>query len=156
MAEKSGKDRWDKAEVVAKVFGSLLIPVLIAFFFYAWNENRTEQLTIATNIELAMEILRSPPLEDGSDERLRQWAVSLLQSPSDPDPFPDRSDIWLRYTTTNSILCERTEEFRKELAQAVLADVEFRDLELDEMTEKDRSAIRLLFAVDAVCKVAKE
>lgn len=156
MAENNGKDRWDKAEVIAKVFGSLLIPVLIAFFFYAWNENRTEQITTATNIELAMEILRSPPLEDGSDERLRQWAVSLLQSPTDPDPFPDRGEIWLRYTTSNTILCERTEEVRKELAKAVLADVELLDLELEEMTEKDRSAINLLMLVDAICKVAKE
>ena len=156
MAGNSEKDGWDKAEVITKIFGSLLIPVLIAFFFYAWNQDRTEKTTIATNIELAMEILRSPPLEDGSDERLRQWAVSLLQSPTDPDPFPDRSEIWLRYTTSNSVLCERTDEIRQNLAQGLLDDLELSGLELEEMTKKDRSAIRLLAAVDAVCDVTKK
>ena len=118
----SKKDCWDKWEVLAKIFGAVLVPILVAFVAYSWNSERTEQAASAAKIELAMSILRSQPLDDGSDASIRSWALAVINHPPSAD-LPDQAlDYFISRAATDSAICSATVDLRDDLADALIAD----------------------------------
>lgn len=77
------KDYWDKAEILGKVVGSVLVPLVVALALFMWNSERTRQLTAASVTPLAISILTAAP-SDEDTTALREWAVAVLNNPSDP------------------------------------------------------------------------
>lgn len=77
------KDYWDKAEILGKVVGSVLVPLVVAVALFIWNSERTRQLTAASITPLAVSILTTAP-SDEDTTALREWAVAVLNNPSDP------------------------------------------------------------------------
>lgn len=95
------KDVWDKAEALSKVVSSVLIPLVVAIALWSWNSERTQQQTASAMTEIAVGILTGEPSTE--TEPLRAWAVSVLQSPSDPPNLSDEAastlqgielDVW--------------------------------------------------------------
>lgn len=84
MAENSGeKDDWDKLEILGKVLGAVLVPIVAVAALFWWNSERTQQQTAAALTPLAVNILTTQSdLEDGS--ALKAWAIGVMNSPSDP------------------------------------------------------------------------
>ena len=60
------KDKWDMVEIICKSIGAVLIPVVIAIVGLTWNASLEAERRDSHRIELAMTILTSTPLEDGS------------------------------------------------------------------------------------------
>lgn len=74
------KDRWDKAEIVAKLLGATLIPIVVAVTAYFLNGQISERQANTERSKLAIGILSEPPQisgEDG-DDPLRKWALNSL------------------------------------------------------------------------------
>ncbi|WP_284262028.1 hypothetical protein [Roseicyclus amphidinii] len=82
------KDYWDKAEIMGKVVGSVLVPLVVALALFMWNSERTRQLTAASVTPLAISILTAAP-SDEDTTALREWAVTVLNNPSDPPSLTD-------------------------------------------------------------------
>jgi len=88
------KDLWDKVDIIAKA----LIPVAVALSVLLWNSERTKRDTAAQMITIATSILTSPP-ENSAPNALRQWAISVLQSPQDPPTLTDEAAASLAIQT---------------------------------------------------------
>lgn len=80
MAEK--KDVWDKSEVVAKLLGVTLIPVVVAATAYFLNAQVSVRQSNTEKSKVAVDILSVPISSDEASETdpLRRWAVNALSS----------------------------------------------------------------------------
>jgi hypothetical protein len=97
MSEEIGqKDWWDKAEILSKLIGSLLIPVIVAVSVWAWNSERTLQQTASTMTQIAVGVLTGPPSPE--TQPLRAWAISVLQAPDAPPALSREAAFTLQGT----------------------------------------------------------
>lgn len=80
------KDCWDKAAIIAKIFGAILTPLLIGVFGYLVNKNLKEREIAAEYVTLATQVLQSSDTT-ASYREMREYAVDLLGrfSPIDMD-----------------------------------------------------------------------
>ncbi|MCB5200847.1 hypothetical protein LGQ03_16540 [Loktanella sp. TSTF-M6] len=90
------KDWWDKTEVLSKLIGALLIPVIVAVSVWVWNSERTLQQTSSTMTQIAVGILTGPPSPE--TQPLRAWAISVLQTPDAPPALSDEAALALQGT----------------------------------------------------------
>lgn len=118
------KDRWDKAEVISKIGGAILIPVLLGVWGVIWNSRFEVEQAVTGRIELAIAILSAQPIGDGSDASIRKWAISVLQSPIDPPEFPDRGELLQGYIAQDSAICAELKGVIDEVSQAILMNSE--------------------------------
>jgi hypothetical protein len=72
------KDTWDKADIIGKLAGSLLIPVVVLWASYRLNGTLQERAAEQKTVELAITILQS----DKADRtpQLKTWALGVLKS----------------------------------------------------------------------------
>jgi len=90
-------DRWDKAEIAGKVAGAVLIPVTLAVAAWFVNTELTARGQAARMTEIAVGVLTLEPSEDpDTNDPLRDWAIEVLQNPSDPPPLSDEAAEALR------------------------------------------------------------
>lgn len=94
------KDKWDKLDVIFKAIGGVLIPLLIGYSVYAFNQSRTMQEakvnevrirleTASSMLQIAVGILQQPAPTTASGKALRSWAISVMRSPSEPPPITE-------------------------------------------------------------------
>ena len=140
------KDLWDKAEIVSKIGGALLIPVVLGTWGVIWNSRFEVEQAVSGRIELAMAILKAPPIGDGSDTSIRQWAVSVLQAPVDPPEFPDRGEVLRGYIGQDTAICGGLKNAADEAAKAILANS---DVIPDDVAS---TVARLIIGLDAGCE----
>src|SRR5262245_44394886 len=81
------KDAWDKAEILAKISGAVLLPVVTICIAYLLNASIQERSARVRMVELAVEILKSDPKVEGNTNYMRGWAVEVLQRNSEV-PLP--------------------------------------------------------------------
>lgn len=74
------KDWWDKSEIVAKLLGVTLVPVIVASTAYLLNGQISERQANTEKGKLAIELLSVPAVvDDGTGvDPLRKWALSAL------------------------------------------------------------------------------
>lgn len=118
----SNKDNWDKAEVLAKVLGSIAVPLIIAGAAYAWNNERTERQANSERMELALDVLRGPTLTDGADEVVRDWANQIVQNPDFIEQSASRTRDNGPGLAVDSVICNVMPTHLKGLAQALVED----------------------------------
>jgi len=87
--EGKTKDSWDKAEIVAKILGAVLLPVVTICIAYLLNASIQERSARVRMVELAVEILKSDPKAEAmaKENYMRGWAVEVLQRNSEV-PLP--------------------------------------------------------------------
>lgn len=95
-----GKDLWDKIEVVGKI----AVPVLVAITVLYWNGQKTARDTASAMTQVAVGILQAERPVDGSDSALRNWAISVLERPSDPPPLSPEAATELRKRSLPSVI----------------------------------------------------
>src|SRR5690349_22032256 len=81
--EGKTKDSWDKAEIVAKILGAVLLPVVTICIAYLLNASIQERSARVRMVELAVEILKSDPKAEAKENYMRGWAVEVLQRNSE-------------------------------------------------------------------------
>ncbi|MEP2782143.1 MAG: hypothetical protein ABJO67_04155 [Pseudoruegeria sp.] len=82
------KDCWDKLEIIGKVIGSVLIPIVLGVSVLLWNQERTASQVSASMTQIAVSVLKDVPEDlDGKTDPLRSWAISVLQNPESPPPL---------------------------------------------------------------------
>jgi hypothetical protein len=81
------KDSWDKAEILAKILGAVLLPVITICIAYMLNASIQDRSARVRMIELAVEILKSDPKAATNANYMRGWAVEVLQKNSEV-PLP--------------------------------------------------------------------
>ncbi len=81
------KDTWDKAEVLAKILGVVLLPVITICIAYLLNASIQDRSARVRMVELAVEILKSDPKAATNANYMRGWAVEVLQKNSEV-PLP--------------------------------------------------------------------
>jgi hypothetical protein len=77
------KDIWDKADVIGKLLGAILIPIAVAavgFFVNAALQNRETQ---EKGFETAVTVLQS---SSSVTPELRKWALGVFQDGTDAPP----------------------------------------------------------------------
>lgn len=76
------KDHWDKAEVIGKIAGAVLIPVVVGVTIAVLNVQSNTRTTAAQMTEIAVGILAENPQDDPTTKGpLRDWAILVLQNP---------------------------------------------------------------------------
>lgn len=88
------KDAWDKADIVAKIFATLLVPVLLtvagAYYNNAMKEKeqlqKDKEISLK-NIEIAVGILNAKPTSD--NQSLRDWAINTINKYSEIKLSPE-------------------------------------------------------------------
>jgi len=85
--DEKPKDKWDKAEIVAKILGAVLLPVITICIAYMLNASIQERSARVRMVELAVEILKSDPRAATNANYMRGWAVDVLQKNSEV-PLP--------------------------------------------------------------------
>lgn len=81
------KDGWDKAEILSKVLGGVLLPVITICIAYVLNASIQDRSARVRMVELAVEILKSDPKAATNANYMRGWAVEVLQRNSEV-PLP--------------------------------------------------------------------
>lgn len=81
--EAKQKDNWDKAEILGKAVGAVLVPLAVTIAVFSWNSERTRQQTAASVTPLAVSILTTAP-SDKDTTALREWAIAVMNNPSEP------------------------------------------------------------------------
>lgn len=71
------RDRWDKADIIGKLAGSILIPVALAVGSYIFNEALQERADRQKTRELAITVLQSEKTD--KTPQLRAWALGVLE-----------------------------------------------------------------------------
>ncbi|MEY2496219.1 MAG: Fungal chitosanase of glycosyl hydrolase group 75 [Verrucomicrobiota bacterium] len=71
------KDKWDKADVIGKLTGSLLIPIALAVGSYLFNLALQERADRQKTVELAITVLQSAKTD--TTPKLQEWALGVLQ-----------------------------------------------------------------------------
>ena len=85
--DEKPKDQWDKAEILAKILGAVLLPVITICIAYMLNASIQERSSRVRMIELAVEILKSDPKASTNVNYMRGWALEVLQKNSEV-PLP--------------------------------------------------------------------
>jgi hypothetical protein len=85
--DEKKKDGWDKAEILAKILGAVLLPVITICIAYMLNASIQERSARVRMIELAVEILKSDPQANVKANYMRGWALEVLQKNSEV-PLP--------------------------------------------------------------------
>ena len=67
---------WQKAQVVAVVMASLAVPVVLAIIGNAYATAQKEAERNVRYVELAVDILKTPPRKQGA--QMRGWAIQIL------------------------------------------------------------------------------
>lgn len=67
---------WQKAQVIAVVMASLAVPVILAVIGNSYATAQKEAERNVRYVELAVEILRTPPSKQ--PKQMRTWAVQIL------------------------------------------------------------------------------
>ena len=138
MRENFGRDWWEKIEILAKVFGSVFVPLAVAAFFWSWNSERNQAAEEAERLKLAISILSGPVSQLSEDDELFQWAQETIARLFDRNIVPSISTG----ETTLSIVCDAIQAPLVELANAVI----------DEGPSPTMSATRNVVAtMDSVC-----
>ena len=106
------KDWWDKAEIIGKI----AVPVLIGFVVLFWNSQRTAHETRAAMTQIAIGILSERP-EEGQPTALREWAIAVLQNPTNPPRMSDEAARQLRFEPLSAWAVEQMTEALRELAR---------------------------------------
>jgi hypothetical protein len=82
------KDSWDKADIVIKIFATLLVPLLLAFAGIYFDNAMKEKERLQKNkeislkyIEIAVGILNAKPTND--NQSLRDWAIKTINKYSE-------------------------------------------------------------------------
>lgn len=86
------KDCWDKGEIIGKVMGAVLIPVVITIggLFFNWQENQrareaaeaaSKRAATAQMMQIAVGVLTGEPTEE--TKALREWASEVLKNPGE-------------------------------------------------------------------------
>jgi hypothetical protein len=86
--DEKPKDKWDKAEILAKILGAVLLPVITICIAYMLNASIQERSSRVRMVELAVEILKSDPKAATNANYMRGWAVEVLQKNSEV-PLPE-------------------------------------------------------------------
>ncbi|MFV0245151.1 MAG: hypothetical protein ACK5IB_09060 [Qingshengfaniella sp.] len=81
MAEK---DRWDKADIVGKIIGATLTPLMIVFATEVWRSEKEQTETNTAYRQTATEILTAPSAAVRTDPVLQTWALDVLKDPVAP------------------------------------------------------------------------
>ena len=81
------KDSWDKAEILAKILGAVLLPVVTICIAYMLNASIQDRSARVRMVELAVEILKSDPKPETNTSYMRGWAIEVLQKNSEV-PLP--------------------------------------------------------------------
>jgi hypothetical protein len=81
--DEKPKDSWDKAEILAKILGAVLLPVITICIAYLLNASIQDRSARVRMIELAVEILKSDPKAATNANYMRGWAVEVLQKNSE-------------------------------------------------------------------------
>ncbi|MGH9427799.1 MAG: hypothetical protein ACRD2L_16040 [Terriglobia bacterium] len=85
--DEKPKDSWDKAEILAKILGAVLLPVITICIAYMLNASIQDRSARVRMIELAVEILKSDPKASTNVNYMRGWALEVLQKNSEV-PLP--------------------------------------------------------------------
>ncbi len=85
--EGKPKDTWDKAEIIAKMLGAVLLPVITICIAYMLNASIQDRAARVRLVELAVEILKSDPNTSTNSNYMRGWALEVLQRNSEV-PLP--------------------------------------------------------------------
>jgi hypothetical protein len=88
--DEKPKDPWDKAEILAKILGAVLLPVITICVAYMLNASIQDRSARVRMVELAVEILKSDPKAPTSANYMRGWAVEVLQKNSEV-PLPEEA-----------------------------------------------------------------
>lgn len=88
------KDAWDRAEVVGKIAGALLVPAVLAIAGYYVQYGIKESDKRIKSIEIAIDILNEEPVP-GEPSALREWAVEVLAASSEV-PLGEKAKAELR------------------------------------------------------------
>lgn len=91
----SEKDLWDKAEIVSK----FIVPLVVAGTALWFNNQLSQRQTSAEMAQIAVGILSEEPVyEEGEiqSDPLREWAISVLQSPKEVSSLTDEAAARLR------------------------------------------------------------
>lgn len=72
---------WEKVKIVGGLLASVLIPLTVVFVGHEYSKATKEREIGAKYVELAIGILRSPPLDEYYD--VRAWAVEVVVRHSD-------------------------------------------------------------------------
>jgi GH24 family phage-related lysozyme (muramidase) len=70
---QKAKDAWDRADIIGKLLGSILIPVTLAVVSYLVNMSLQERAAREKRLEIAISVLQS---KDTGTPALRTWALS--------------------------------------------------------------------------------
>ncbi|MEN3371239.1 MAG: hypothetical protein V7609_3382 [Verrucomicrobiota bacterium] len=71
------KDRWEKADIVGKLTGSVLIPLGLAIGSYLFNAALQERAARQKTVELAITVLQSEKTD--RSPKLQEWALGVLK-----------------------------------------------------------------------------
>ena len=88
--DEKPKDQWDKAEILAKILGAVLLPVITICIAYMLNASIQDRSARVRMVELAVEILKSDPKAPTNANYMRAWAVEVLQKNSEV-PLPEEA-----------------------------------------------------------------
>lgn len=81
----ANKDRWDKADIIAKSLGAVLIPLVVAGTAFWWNAQNNQRQVSAQMTQIAVGVLQADKTPENA--ALRSWAVQVLQNPASPPPL---------------------------------------------------------------------
>lgn len=86
MAEK---DKWDKAEIVGKIFGATLTPLMVVVATAVWKSEREQTETNSAYRQTATAVLTAPSAAVRTDPVLQPWALDVLKQPTAPPPLDE-------------------------------------------------------------------
>lgn len=88
---QASKDWWDKAEICGKVLGAVIVPLAVAGVALIWNGQSSARQSAAQMSAIAIGILQTEPKPGLDSSALRDWAVSVLQDPTDPPKLSEEA-----------------------------------------------------------------
>lgn len=90
-SEGKVRDCWDKAEILGKITGAVIVPVVVGVTALWWNGQGNQRQVAAQMSGLAIGILQAEDRQGKANRALREWAVKVLQNPASPPPIDDRA-----------------------------------------------------------------
>lgn len=94
---QASKDWWDKAEICGKVLGAVIVPLAVAGVALIWNGQSSARQSAAQMSAIAIGILQTEPKPGLDSSALRDWAVSVLQDPTDPPKLSEEAANEMRF-----------------------------------------------------------
>ncbi|WP_299734611.1 hypothetical protein [uncultured Roseobacter sp.] len=94
------KDVWEKAEVIGKIVGAVLVPTVIGLSVLVYNQQASQRDMAARMAQIAVGILTEAPLADASEsDPLRSWAIEVLRNPTEITPLSSSASKELYFRT---------------------------------------------------------